>query len=126
MTVHDSEMNKDEPYYLVLLTEPKDGLPFDYNQVRLFSWNLKRHRYETAYRDRNIFGLLPVITGHEDFEKLGNQPTFTLRVRDEQGQTIQQKYRLEGVIVKRVLAPGEQPLKAARTLPAHARAAISR
>jgi hypothetical protein len=120
-TVHDSETNKDQPYYLVLLTEPKDGLPFDYNQVRLFSWNLKKHRYETAYRDRNIFGFLPVSVGQENFDKFGNQPTFTLRVRDEQGQTIQQKYRLEGVMVKRVLAPGEQPLKAARATPERAK-----
>jgi SH3-like domain-containing protein len=121
ITVHDSETNKEQPYYLVLLTEPKDGLPFDYNQVRLFSWNLKKHRYETAYRDRNIFGFLPVSIGQENFDKFGNQPTFTLRVRDEQGQTIQQKYRLEGVMVKRVLAPGEQPLKAARVTPERAK-----
>jgi SH3-like domain-containing protein len=123
-TVHDSETNKDQPYYLVLLTEPKDGLPFDYNQVRLFSWNLKRHRYETAYRERNVSGFLPVSIGQEDFEKVGKEPTFTLRVRDQQGQTIQQKYRLEGVIVKRVLAPGEQPLKAARSTPGHAKARL--
>jgi len=32
--VHDSELNKDVPYYLVLMTEAKDGMPFDYNPVR--------------------------------------------------------------------------------------------
>lgn len=116
-TVHDSSENKDEPYYLVLLSEPKDGMPFDYNQVRVFSWNLRKHRYETAYRDRNIFGLLPVSVGHETFEKLGDQPTFTIRVRDENGNTANQKYRLEGVIVKRLLAPGETPVKAAQAIP---------
>ena len=116
-TVHDSSENKDEPYYLVLLSEPKDGMPFDYNQVRVFSWNLHKHRYETAYRDRNIFGILPVSVGHESFEKLGDQPTFTIRVRDENGNTANQKYRLEGVIVKRVLAPGETPVRAAQAIP---------
>jgi hypothetical protein len=116
-TVHDSETNKDEPYYLVLLTEPKDGMPFDYNQVRLFSWNLRRHRYETAYHDRNIFGLLPAKVGHEAFAKLGVEPTFTIRVHDENGNTVEQKYRLEGVIVKRVLAPGETPIRSARAKP---------
>jgi hypothetical protein len=115
--VHDSELNKDVPYYLVLLTEPKDGLPFDYNQVRLFSWNLRKHRYETAYRDRNIFGLLPVSVGHESFEKLGDEPTFTIHVRDENGKAAAQKYRLEGVMVRRVIAPGEEPVKAARAKP---------
>ena len=112
-TVHDPELNKDQAYYLVLLTEPKDGLPFDFNQVRVFSWNLRRHRYETAYRDRNIFGLLPVSVGHQEFEKLGVQPTFTIRVHDENGNRVEQKFRLDGVIVRRVLAPGETPAKAA-------------
>ena len=116
-SVHDSETNKDQPYYLVLLTEPKDGMPFDYNQVRVFSWNLRRHRYETAYRDRNIFGLLPVNVGRETFEKLGAEPTFTIRVRDESGNTVEQNYRLEGVIVKRVLAPGESAVRAAHAKP---------
>lgn len=116
-TVHDPELNKDESYYLVLLTEPKDGMSFDFNQVRVFSWNVKKHRYETAYRDRNIFGLLPVSVGQEQFENLGTEPTFTIHVRDENGNTAVQKYRLEGVMVKRVLAPGETPVKAAPANP---------
>ncbi|MCI0356731.1 MAG: SH3 domain-containing protein, partial [Acidobacteria bacterium] len=40
------------PQYLMLLSEPKDGLPDDYNQARVFTWNPKRSRYETAYRER--------------------------------------------------------------------------
>ena len=113
-TVHDSELNKDVPYYLVLMTEPKDGMPFDYNQVRIFTWNNRKHRYETAYRQRNVFGLLPASVGKESFENLGQQPTFTIHVKDENGSTAEQKYRLEGVIVKRVLAPGETPVKTAQ------------
>ena len=106
-TVHDPELNKEQPYYLVLLTDPKDGMPFDFNQARVFSWNLRKHRYELAYREHNIFGLLPASVGHENFEKLGDEPTFALRVRGEDGNPVDQKYRLEGVIVKRVLPPGE-------------------
>jgi SH3-like domain-containing protein len=116
-SVHDPELNKDESYYLVLLTDPKDGMPFDFNQVRVFSWNVRKHRYETAYRDRNIFGLLPVSVGQEQFENVGTEPTFTIHVRDENGNTAEQKYRLEGVMVKRVLAPGETPVKAAPANP---------
>ena len=113
-SVHDSELRKDVPYYLVLLTEPKDGMPFDYNQIRVYSWNERKHRYETAYRQRNIFGLLPVSVGKETFENLGEQPTFTIRVQHESGSAAGQKYRLDGVIVKRVLSPGETPVKTAR------------
>src|SRR5437868_3206455 len=112
--IHDSELNKDVPYYLVLMTEPKDGMPFDYNQIRVFSWNNRKHRYETAYRQRNVFGFLPVSVGKESFENLGEQPTFTIHVRDGSGSTAEQKYRLEGVIVKRVLAAGAVPVKTAQ------------
>jgi len=115
--VRDSELNKDVPYYLVLLTEPKDGLPFDYNQLRLFSWNVRKHRYETAYRDRNIFGVLPVSVAQEKFEQLGDEPTFIIHVRDQDGHIAEQKYRLEGVMVRRVTAPGEPAVKAARAKP---------
>lgn len=112
--VHDSELSKDVPFYLVLMTESKEGLPFDYNQVRVFSWNNRKHRYETAYRQRNVFGLLPVSVGKEAFETMGEQPTFTIRVKDENGNAAEQKYRLDGVIVKRVLAAGESPVKTAK------------
>jgi hypothetical protein len=122
-SVHDSETKKDQPYYLVLLTEPRDGQPFDYNQVRVFSWNLKRHRYETAYRDRNIFGLLPVTIKHETFDKEGVMPVFTLNVRNQDGETRAQQYKLDGVLVKKVLAPGEQPVKSASTTPPRAKSA---
>ena len=94
--------------YLVLLTEPKDGLPFDYNQVRIFTWNLKRHRYETAYREHDLFGVFPVTSSTEDFGKEGVLPTFSLRVKDDQGNVVERKYKLNGPIVRRVLAPGEQ------------------
>jgi len=104
------------PQYLVLLTEPRDGQPFDYNQVRVFTWNLRKHRYETAYRERNLFGMLPVRTGSENFDKEGTLPTFTLNVQGVDNQPVARKYKLNGPIVRRVLAPGETA-KPARPLP---------
>jgi SH3-like domain-containing protein len=100
------------PQYLVLLNENKDGQPTDYNQIKVFTWNVKKHRYETAYRER-INGNLPVTVAHEDFEKEGNLPTFTLRIPDDTGTVAERKYKLNNPIVRRVLAPGEQPVKSA-------------
>jgi len=96
--------------YLMVLSEPKDGLPFDFNQIRVFTWNVRRHRYETAYRER-FEGVLPVTVGKEDFGKEGVLPTFTVRVLGENGQAIEQKYKLNTPIVRRVLAAGEEPVK---------------
>jgi SH3-like domain-containing protein len=101
--------DKKVPQYLVLLSEPKDGMPFDYNQARVFTWNLKKHRYETAYRERNLEGFFPVSVGHEVFEKEGDLPTFTLKVKNNSGDLVDRKYKLNTPIVRRVLAPGEVP-----------------
>lgn len=94
--------------YLLLFTEPRDGLPFDFNQARIFTWNVRRHRYETAYRERKLAGMLPATVGHEAFPREGDLPTFTLRVQDENGQLVERKYKLNGPIVRRVLSPEEQ------------------
>ena len=94
--------DKKIPQYLMVLTEAKDGQPFDFNQARVFTWNTRRHRYETAYRERNLNGVLPVTVSHEDFGKEGDLPTFVLRVKDASGNTIERKYKMNTPIVKRV------------------------
>lgn len=94
--------DKQVPQYLMLMSEPKDGMPFDYNQVRVFTWNVHRHRYETAYRERNLSGILPVTVSHQDFDKEGDLPTFTLRVQVTDGNASERKYKMNTPIVKRV------------------------
>jgi len=101
-----ADQDKKVPQYLMLLSEPKEGLPFDYNQARVFTWNVKRGRYETAYRER-LGGFLPVTVSHENFDKEGDLPVFVLRTKDDSGNLIERKYKLNTPIVRRVLAPGE-------------------
>lgn len=98
---------KSVPQYLCVLTDPHDGLPFDFDQIRVFTWNVKKHRYETAYREHGLVGVLPVTVGNEEFDKEGKLPTFVLQVKDDTGQVSQHKYKLNTPIVRRVLAPGE-------------------
>ena len=114
--------DKKVPQYLVVLTEPRDGLPFDYDQVRVFTWNVKRHRYETAYREHKLNGVLPVTVSQEDFGKEGTLPVFVLHVKDDDGNLSDRKYKMNTPIVRRVLAPGEAketsaPRKKARHRP---------
>ena len=97
-----NDADKKVPQYLMVLTEAKDGQPFDFNQARVFTWNTHRHRYETAYRERNLNGFLPVSVSHEDFGKEGDLPTFVLRVKDSAGNIIERKYKMNTPIVKRV------------------------
>ena len=94
--------NKKVAQYLTLMTESKDGLPFDYNQARVFTWNVKRHRYETAYREHGLNGMLPVTVTHESFGKEGDLPMFVLRVKDSAGNTVERKYKMNTPMVRRV------------------------
>jgi Bacterial SH3 domain/GW (Gly-Tryp) dipeptide domain len=112
--------DKKVPQYLVVLTEPKDGLPFDYNQIRVFTWNVRKHRYETAYREHNLNGVLPVTISQENFDKEGMLPVFVLQVKDDNGSLTPRKYKMNTPIVRRVLAPGEvKESSASRRKPRH-------
>jgi SH3-like domain-containing protein len=102
-----ADADKKVPQYLVLFSEPKDGMPSDYDQVRVFTWNVRKHRYETAYREHKLNGVLPVTVTHEDFGKEGNLPVFVLRVQDDSGKVSERKYKMNTPIVRRVLAAGE-------------------
>ena len=109
-----SDGGKPVPQYLLLLNEPKDGEPQDFNQIRVFTWNARRQHYETAYRERKLDGVLPAEVGAEDFGKEGKLPVFTIRAKDSTGQLLDRKYKMNGVIVRRVAAPGETPAQQRR------------
>lgn len=109
--VHDEGRegtDKEVPQYLCAITEPHDGLPYDYDQIRVFTWNTRKHRYETAYREHGLNGVLPITVTAENFDKEGTLPVFILRVKDDSGNVSERKYKLNTPIVRRVLAPGEE------------------
>jgi hypothetical protein len=120
--VTDAEANvpgDQVPEYVAVLAPYKDGLPYDFDQVRVYTWNTKKHRYETAYRERNLDGYLPVTATQA---ALNNQdPTFSFRVAigdqpalDPQtgmvkpGDTATESFSLNGVVVHRI---GDQPAR---------------
>jgi len=113
-TVQD-EVKGATPQYLVLLNENKDGMPYDFNQIRVFTWNLKRHRYETGYREHFIIGYFPAKASTESFGKEGVMPVFTIRKQNTDGSISERKYRVIGNIVRQVFAPGEQAQPAAHS-----------
>src|SRR6201986_5674694 len=81
--VYDAESSlpdKMVPEYVSVTNAYKDGLPYDFNQVRVFTWNVKKHRYETAYRQRNIQGFLPVTISQGKNSQGQALPQFSITV----------------------------------------------
>ncbi len=112
------------PEYISVTNAYKDGLPYDFDQVRIFTWNVKKHRYETAYRQRNIEGYLPVKVSVNKNVQGQPVPAFSIKVATSDAVTVDPltgaarpaqtetlSYQLEGGMVKRV-TPAGGPLHA--------------
>ncbi len=136
---------KEVPNYVCVLSPYKAGLPYDFNQLRVFYWNTKRHRYEGANRDRNILGYLPVKIGTDagyaardhGNPYAGQAPTYTYTVLAagapiptfdpatgmlalKKSDLVSKTYRLEGNNTRRVLAQGATAPAEARLEPEEA------
>lgn len=105
------------PEYVAVFAPYQSGLPYDFDEIRVFTWDVPHHRYETAYSVHHIEGFFPVTVGHEKF---GNEtdPVFSFQISKNPnialnpqtgtvnpGPTITIQYRMEGVIARQIEGP---------------------
>ena len=114
------------PEYVTAVNSMKHGLPYDFDEIRVFIWNIKKHRYETSFRQHNIMGYLPVklFKSKDPYGKTPDAalllPTFSYTVLSadspvpvpdpktgeiKPGKLITKTFRLEGNLCRRLLPP---------------------
>ena len=91
----------DKPQYLLAATRGPEGQPCDFTTLRVYTWNAKRDRYETAFIENNLCGQLPIRTGKGPKD----DPEFRIHVMDEDKEA--RVYRLMQTVVRRIREPGE-------------------
>ncbi len=104
--VADKNAFKDQ--YLVFGTKGAnaEGSNCDFNTFRVFTWDTKRQRYETAFVESGFCGQLPVHC--ESATKPGGDANFHFDVTDETGKAQRRHYHLHQTNVRRI---GTEPKK---------------
>jgi len=106
-------VQKEITEYVTALTPPHNGLPYDFDQIRVFTWSLNHHRYETAFRLRGVQGYFPIKFSQEMVNGQ-SEPVFSFQIASGPDVTIDADtgiarpanprtiaFRLEGNMIKR-------------------------
>src|SRR3989475_1634333 len=91
----------DKPQYLVAAAPGPEGQVCDFTALRVYTWYVKKSRYETAFIENNLCGQLPIRIGKGP----KGEPEFRFRVMD--GKKEERVYHLMQTVVRRVREPGE-------------------
>ena len=105
----------DKPQYLVAGARGPEGQPCDFTTLRVYTWNAKKTRYETAFIENNLCGQMPVRVGKGP----KGEPEFRFRVLD--GNKEERVYHLIQTVVRRVREADDaarKPAQAAAVKPA--------
>ncbi len=80
---------------------------FEFDSFRVFVWSIRRHRYETAYIERNVSGHYPVetqaIPGQEE-------KTFSLVLEEKDAKLYKRTYGFSGYRVRMISKTPYQPV----------------
>jgi SH3-like domain-containing protein len=103
-----SDPSGDKIQYLVAAARGPEGQACDFTTLRVYTWNLKKERYETAFIENDLCGQLPVHVG----KSLKNEPEF--RFQEMGGNKEERVYRLMQTVVRRIREGKESAKKPVR------------
>jgi Bacterial SH3 domain len=95
-----SDPSGDKAQYLVAAARGPEGQVCDFTALRVYTWYVKKSRYETAFIENDLCGQLPVRLGKGP----KGEPEFRFRVMD--GNKDELVYRLNQTVVRRIREPG--------------------
>ena len=99
-----------KPQYLVAGTRGADWQPCDFTNIRVYTWNSKKSRYETAYIENNLCGMMPVRTGTgpkgEPEFRFHNTDVNPSAGNSQVGNNDERVYRLIQTVVRRIREDG--------------------
>ena len=95
----------DKVQFLVVGAKGPEGQPCDFTTSRVYTWNLRKERYETAFIENNLCGELPVRVGKSPKD----EPEFRFRQKGSNQQ--ERVYRLIQTVVRRIREPGDSAKK---------------
>lgn len=90
--------------YLVLATRGGEGQPCDFTALRGYTWGLKSQRYETAYVEDNLCGMLPLHMTSATTP--GGDAAFSFTDTSE-GKSSLRTYHMHQTIIRHERAEGE-------------------
>ena len=96
-----SDPSGGKPQYLLAAARGPEGQVCDFTALRVYTWYVKRSRYETAFIENNLCGQLPVRVGKGP----KGEPEFRFRVMD--GNKEERVYRLIQTVVRRIREASE-------------------
>jgi len=96
-----SDPSGDKPQYLVAAARGPEGQVCDFTALRVYTWYVKKGRYETAFIENDLCGQMPVRISKGP----KGEPEFRFKVIG--GNKEERVYRLMQTVVRRVRQPGE-------------------
>src|SRR5262249_29428156 len=83
-------------WFVVGERRPGANPHIDFDGISVFTWNLKKHRYDTAFRTRDLRGVYPLEIGQDN----GNPTIHIYELEEDLSTKVPKEYVMYGVIVR--------------------------